>query len=114
MLRTFIAAVAVALQCCSAFAADDIVGRWRTGPGDTAAISKCGKAYCVVLTDGDYAGRQVGRVAANGPGIYAGFVVNPQNGHKYSGNAKLSGNSLKMRGCMLGGLVCQSQVWVRL
>jgi uncharacterized protein (DUF2147 family) len=52
-------------------------------------------------------------MAASGGGKYSGSITKPQNGKTYSGKASLSGGSLKMSGCVLGGLICESQNWLR-
>jgi hypothetical protein len=43
-----------------------------------------------------------------------GSITKPSNGKTYSGSATLSGNSLKLKGCVFGGLICESQNWSRL
>ena len=43
-------------------------------------------------------------------GVYS---ADPAKDKTYSGSATLSGNSLKMSGCVLGGLICRSQNWKR-
>jgi uncharacterized protein (DUF2147 family) len=94
--------------------ADGIVGKWRTQSGETAQISKCGGSFCVKLTSGTYSGKSIGKMAPNGANNYKGSITDPAKNKKYSGKAKLSGNSLSMSGCVLGGLICQSQKWSRL
>lgn len=115
MLRTLIISAALAaLACGSAFAADEIEGRWKTQPGDTAAISDCGNGFCITLKDGDYAGQQVGQVVPSGDGRYVGSITNPEDGKTYKGKGMVARDSLKISGCALGGLVCKSQTWFRL
>jgi uncharacterized protein (DUF2147 family) len=115
MARTIlVGAVVAASTFGSALADDGVVGRWRTKPGDTAAISNCGRALCITLKDGRYAGQQIGRMTPNGNGTYVGSITNPQDGKTYSGKGKLNGNSFTMSGCVFGGLICKSQTWVRL
>ena len=53
-------------------------------------------------------------MSASGGGNYEGEITKPSNGKTYSGKAKLSGNSLKLSGCVFGGLICESQTWTRL
>lgn len=114
MLRMFAITAALAASTFGAFAADDIVGRWRTQPGDTASISSCGGAYCITLKDGDYAGRRVGQFKETGEGRFVGSITNPEDGKTYNGQGTLSGDRLTMKGCVLGGLICKSQTWSRL
>lgn len=113
MLRSFVIAAALAVSTCAAFA-DGIVGTWKTQPGDTAVIRSCGGAYCITLTDGDYAGKRVGRFTDSGNGRFVGSITNPEDGKTYNGQGELSGDRLTMQGCVLGGLICKSQTWARL
>ncbi|MEO0497546.1 MAG: DUF2147 domain-containing protein [Pseudomonadota bacterium] len=102
----------VAAMSATAFAAD-IEGTWRTKSGEKAKIAKCGSSYCVTLTTGQYAGKRIGKMSGSGSN-YKGSITDPVKDKKYNGKAKVSGNSLSMSGCVLGGLICQSQKWTRL
>ena len=92
--------------------ADPIEGSWKTKSGETARISKCGSSFCIKLTTGDHAGKQIGKLKANG-GKYSGSITDPQKDKTYSGDGKLSGNTLKMRGCV-AYVLCRSENWSRL
>lgn len=106
-------AIAAALIVTGAASADPIEGSWRTKNGDIAAISACGGSFCIKLTSGDYAGKSIGKMTANGADSYTGSITKPSNGKTYSGSAKLSGNSLKLSGCVLA-ILCESQTWKKL
>jgi uncharacterized protein (DUF2147 family) len=50
-----------------------------------------------------------------GPGAWEGHVFVPDMGHVFfSRIAELSPNQIRISGCILGGLLCKSQVWTRL
>ena len=49
-----------------------------------------------------------------GDGRYEGRVWRPSNDKIYMGKMQLQGNSLKLSGCVAGGLLCSSQTWKRL
>lgn len=107
----------IALACAVssvAFAADPIVGSWRTEAGSTAAISPCGGSFCITLRSGQHAGKRIGSFAPAGAGKYSGTIVDPASDKSYSGSGSLSGRSLRLSGCVLGGLICRSQTWSRL
>lgn len=109
--------VTIALVCAAssaAIASDPIVGSWRTETGSTAAVSQCGGSFCITLRSGQHAGKRIGSVAPAGAGKYSGTIIDPANDKSYSGSATLSGRSLRMSGCVLGGLICRSQTWSRL
>ena len=107
-------AVAATMLFTGAALADPIEGNWKTKDGDTAAIGACGGAFCITLKTGEFAGKSIGKMTASGGGSYEGSITKPSNGKTYSGKAKLTGNSLKLSGCVFGGLICESQTWSRL
>ena len=49
-----------------------------------------------------------------GGGKYAGQVWRPSNNKIYTGKMEVKGNSLKLQGCVAGGLLCSSQNWTKL
>ena len=114
MLRRIVLTLGLCALMTGAALADPIEGNWKTTDGDTAAIAGCGGRFCITLKTGEYAGRKIGQMNASGGGSYEGEITKPSNGKTYSGKAKLSGNSLKLSGCVLGGLICESQTWGRL
>ncbi|SMX29017.1 hypothetical protein TRP8649_03147 [Pelagimonas phthalicica] len=108
-------------------AADPAEGVWKTQPDDGAyahvKLSKCGNNICgtIVRTfngsgeyDSDNKGKQLVRnMKPMGGGAYEGKVWRPSNNKIYLGKMQLSGNSLKLKGCVAGGLLCSSQTWKR-
>ncbi|WP_137135275.1 DUF2147 domain-containing protein [Rhizobium sp. FKY42] len=95
-----------------AWAAEPIEGNWKTASGETAAIGKCGSAFCVTLKTGKHAGKQIGKMSGTG-GNYSGEITDPEADKTYSGSGAVSGNSLKMKGCVMS-VFCKSQTWTRL
>jgi uncharacterized protein (DUF2147 family) len=114
MLSRITIALGAMLLMAGAASADPIEGRWKTQSGETAAIGGCGGAFCITLKSGEYSGQSIGKMTATGEGRYEGSITKPSNGKTYSGMARLNGNSLKLSGCVLGGLICESQTWSRL
>jgi uncharacterized protein (DUF2147 family) len=112
MIRTTIITVALLFSMGTAFADEPIVGNWKTVAGDTAAITPCGGDYCVTLKTGKYAGRQIGKMRGKGS-TYTGEITDPAADKTYAGSGTMSGNSLKMQGCVLK-VFCKSQTWTRL
>jgi uncharacterized protein (DUF2147 family) len=45
---------------------------------------------------------------------WKGDLLNLDDGQTYSGTATLSGNSLTLSGCVLGGLICKNDTWSRI
>ncbi|RVD57142.1 DUF2147 domain-containing protein [Mesorhizobium sp. M2D.F.Ca.ET.185.01.1.1] len=113
MFRKMSLALAATMIMAGAALADPIEGNWKTQAGDTAAIGGSG-SFSITLTTGKYAGKTIGSLKATGDNKYAGSITDPANDKTYSGKATLSGTSLKMSGCVLGGLICKSQTWHKL
>lgn len=117
MRKLMLAAVLAGLG--GAAAADPIEGTWKTRPDDNGnfghvKIVPCGPAFCGTLVAAfDGSGKQiespnVGRkivwdmVAYEG-GVYDdGKVYSPDRDKTYNSEMNLSGNSLKVYGCVLG------------
>lgn len=113
MLRKMSLAIAATLMMAGAAYADPIEGNWKTEAGSTAAIATCGGSFCITLKDGKHAGKKIGTFNANG-GTYAGKITDPANDKTYTGKASVAGSTLKMSGCVLGGLICKTQNWKKL
>jgi uncharacterized protein (DUF2147 family) len=112
MKQLTIAVAALALSAGLATAQETIVGNWKTQSGETAVIAPCSDAFCVTLKTGKHAGRQIGRLSGTS-GSYSGEITDPENDKTYSGSGDVTGNSLKMKGCVLK-VLCRSQTWTRL
>lgn len=113
MFRKLSVAVAATMLFTGAALADPIEGNWKTQAGDNASISSCGGSFCIKLTSGEYSGKSIGKMTASGGGSYSGSITKPSTGKTYSGSAKISGNSLKMTGCV-AFVLCESQTWKKL
>lgn len=99
---------AMSMMATAAYA-DIIEGNWRTQSGETAAITKCGGAYCIKLKTGKYKDQSIGRMkGANG--AYKGSITDPADNKKYSGSIKISGPTMKMKGCV-AYILCKTQTW---
>lgn len=123
-MKTLLTAAALGLSLCTAaWAADPIVGTWQTiaddnGNSGQIQISECGSAICGTLVKSfDSAGKvfkseNQGRkliwdMKNEGGGKYAGGkVYSPDRDKTYNGQLVLSGNSLDVKGCVLG--ICRS------
>ncbi|WP_165220954.1 DUF2147 domain-containing protein [Affinirhizobium pseudoryzae] len=113
MIRTILLSGAfLVASLAPTVAAEPIVGNWKTASGETAVIAQCGSAYCVTLKTGKYAGRQIGSMSGKGA-EYTGEITDPAADKTYSGSAAVSGNALKMKGCVMS-VFCKTQTWTRL
>jgi uncharacterized protein (DUF2147 family) len=110
--KTTLILAMLASGAVQAFAAEPIEGSWKTASGETAAISKCGSAYCVTLKTGKHAGKQIGKMSGTGSD-YKGEITDPEANKTYNGSGSVSGNALKMKGCVMS-VFCKTQTWSRL
>ena len=126
-MKSILAAAFVVLGAGAAWA-DPVEGLWKTQADDGAfahvTMSPCGAAFCGVITrtfnaSGEYKSPNLGKklvidMAAKGNGQYEGQVWRPSNDKIYFGKIGLSGDTLKLSGCVAGGLICSKQTWSRL
>ncbi|WP_106744760.1 DUF2147 domain-containing protein [Yoonia maritima] len=125
-IRTIAIAAALAFGG-AAQAQEAAVGVWQTEVDDGAyahvTVAPCGGAVCGTIsrtfnTSGEYQSPNLGRqividMVPQGGGSYEGQVWRPSNDKTYIGKMDVSGNALRLRGCVAGGLICASQNWVR-
>jgi uncharacterized protein (DUF2147 family) len=110
---------AMLVFAATAASADPIFGLWKTKPDDNGnfghiKVQACGSMVCGTLVKAfDGTGKQidspnVGKkiiwdMVAYPDGVYDdGKVWSPDRDKTYDSDMKLSGNSLKVRGCVLG------------
>ena len=91
-----------------AAAAEPIVGKWRRNNGTLIRFSGSGSNYCGTVLSGKYKGRSIGCMKGKGAS-YRGTINVLDEGKKYTGKARVTGNSMKLSGCVLGGLVCKGE-----
>ena len=122
------AALAALVMGAGMAAADPVEGIWKTETDDGSyahvAMTPCGDKLCGVIhrtfdSSGEYDSPNKGKVLVinmvpQGGGDYEGRVWRPSNDKVYLGKMKLNGNTLKLSGCVAGGLLCSSQTWSRL
>ncbi len=134
------AAALLGLSLGGALAAD-AKGTWLTEGGKaTVRIAACGDALCGTIvalkepndpdtgrpkTDKNNADPSqrsrpvIGSLIVlgmkpSGANSWSGQVYNAEDGKTYTGSITLEGaNSLKLQGCILGGLICKAQSWTR-
>ncbi|WP_227272082.1 DUF2147 domain-containing protein [Roseobacter weihaiensis] len=107
--------------------ADPLEGLWQTEADEGAfahvQIGPCGANFCGTIErtfkDGaEYASPNQGKtlvidMAPEGEGKYKGQVWRPSNDKVYLGKIDLNGDSMRLSGCVAGGLLCSKQTWSR-
>ncbi len=126
-MKTMTLAFVATLMSAAAALADPVLGTWQTEPDDGSfahvKMQKCGDAICGVFTrtfneNGEYKSPNIGKQVVRqmkpaGNGRYEGKVWRPSNNKVYIGKLDLNGNTLQLRGCVAGGLICAKQTWKR-
>ena len=127
-MKTLIAATLLCLGVAGAAAADPALGTWQTQPDEGVYahinMTPCGAAVCGTIArtfnaSGEYQSPNLGKqivinMQPDGSGKYAGKVWRPSNNKVYIGKMTVSGNALKLSGCVAGGLICSKQTWNRI
>ena len=128
-MKSLILAAGLVFAAGTAFA-DPVEGMWKTKPDDNGnfghvQIAPCGAKFCgdlVKAFDGSGAqiespnvGKQIlWDMSATGDGIYGGGKVwAPDRDKTYKSKMKLSGSTLAVSGCVLGGAICRDSNWAR-
>lgn len=124
-------AVAALMAAGPALAADPVTGLWQTKPDDNGnfgyiQIAPCGAKICGTLvksfdktgkpmTSDNIGKKIVWDMVDRGNGAYGGGKIwAPDRNKTYASKLKLSGDTLAVSGCILGGLICRSGgTWTR-
>jgi uncharacterized protein (DUF2147 family) len=122
--------------------AADLSGTWLTEGGTaTVRLTSCGGAVCGTIialkqpndpdtgkpqtdrnnADANLRNRRVigiqivlGMKPSGGANRWSGRVYNAEDGETYTGNITMqTPNTLKLEGCVLGGMICKGQTWTR-
>nr|WP_321456628.1 DUF2147 domain-containing protein [uncultured Cohaesibacter sp.] len=124
-----VATALLALNLPSAFA-NPVFGEWKTQGSEISKYSghylhvrfaPCQKKICghitkVVGINANIVGKPIiWNMKAKRAGYYSGGTIwAPDRGGTYASKMKLTGNKLKVSGCIAGSLLCKSQIWTRL
>jgi len=127
-MKRVLATVAACLFALPA-AAEPSAGVWKTEPGESGgylhvSIAPCGAQVCgTILSAFDASGAVAADYAhtgkpiiwdmqARGQGSYRGGKIwAPDSDKTYNSRMSLSGNALKVEGCVIG--ICRAQTWTR-
>jgi uncharacterized protein (DUF2147 family) len=129
-MKALLGAVALVLGTGAAMAGDAAEGMWKTLPDDNGnfghiQIAPCGAALCGTLVksfDGtgavltsDNIGKNVvwDMVPAAGGAYENGKVWTPDRDKTYDATMQLTGDTLAVSGCVMGGLICRASNWTR-
>ncbi len=118
----------VALTLGTGAMAEPLLGTWRTTKDDNGnygliKVATCGAKICGKLVKSfdssggvitsEHTGRNIiSETVASGGGVYKGKVYSPDRDKTYNSKLVLSGNTLKVSGCVFG--ICRDGgTWTR-
>ncbi|UOA27746.1 DUF2147 domain-containing protein [Pseudosulfitobacter sp. DSM 107133] len=125
-MKRFIIAAAIGVVMAGAAMAEPVLGTWKTQVDDGAyayvEFTPCGASLCATIAKtfndtGEYKSPNLGKklvwdMKADGGGNYSGGTIwQPSTGKEYRSKMVLSGNTLKVSGCV--GPFCKKQTWSR-
>lgn len=128
MFRALKAAALALAVATPALAADPVLGTFKTETGDTGTFAhvelyECGPTICGVIRkafdasgseiQSDNVGkRMIWDMQSKGDGAYSGGKIwAPDRDKIYNSKMELSGQTLKVSGCVL--VICRAQIWTR-
>ena len=121
-------------------AAADVTGSWQASNGDaTVKVTRCGEFLCAQIValkepsdpdtgrplqdknNVDEAKRSRAVVGLQlflaakpaGENLWRGKVYNPDDGKTYDATMTFDGTHIIVKGCIMGGLFCESDTWQR-
>lgn len=113
----FIAAAIAVATSTAALASP--YGTWtRPSTGTKVEFYDCGGKLCgkiVSSKNKDTIGKQiVSGASKTGENTWKGNLLNTEDGQTYNGVITLEGpKALNLQGCVLGGIVCKGETWVK-
>ena len=127
MKRIFarIALVALAAAMPVTASAQALEGRWKNPKGNVVVnVAPCGDAYCGTVSWASAKNREKGttpgtRVLSDlkpaGDGVYKGRAFEPKRNLRGSATVRqVAPDTMIVKGCVIGGLLCKSQRWTRI
>ncbi len=94
-------------------AAEPIEGTWkRPSTGTIVKYSGSGGNFCATVQGGKNNGKSIGCMSGTGAN-YNGKLIDLDANKTYTGKAVVNGNSMSLKGCVAGGLICKGETWAR-
>lgn len=95
----------------------DILGTYTRPNGDTLEVADCEGQLCAHMTGGDKTGLEMLHgMESTGPNEWRGNQMKHPDMPgfmTFGGSVTASGDTLNVRGCMLGGAFCDAEIWTR-
>lgn len=113
MTISTVAFLATGFASTSTFASSPY-GNWKRPNGSVAKVWKCGGKMCAKVVSGKGAGFTMFRgLKKSGGKTWKGDMKHPKMGNlfTFNGTVRFSGRSLAVKGCMIGGSMCDAETW---
>ncbi len=107
------AVLTTGLAAGSAYAASPY-GTWKRPNGSLAKVWKCGGKMCAKVVSGKNNGFVMFRgISKTGSNTWKGDMKHPKMGNlfTFNGTVRLKGKLLAVKGCMIGGAMCDAETW---
>lgn len=92
--------------------AEPIEGMWKRTNGTVLKYASAGGTkYCGTVMTGEYKGKSIGCMSGTS-GKYNGKVIKLDEGKTYTGKASVSGNTMKLSGCVMK-MLCKTEKLAR-
>jgi uncharacterized protein (DUF2147 family) len=119
------------LATASATAAAPLEGHWANPKHSVIVkVARCGAAYCGTVVQASPKAKATARrggtahlvgtsilsgVRPSGDGVYRGRAFDPKRNIKAPATIRIVGpDTLEVRGCIIGGVLCKTQRWTRI
>jgi len=125
ILTQILIVLAAATVPVTASAQAALEGRWKNPKGSVVVnVAPCGDAYCGTVSWANAKNREKGatpgtRVLSDlkptGNGVYRGRAFEPKRNLRGAATVRqVSPDVMIVRGCVIGGLLCKEQRWMRI
>ena len=125
ILTQILIVLAAAMVPVTASAQAALEGRWKNPKGSVVVnVAPCGDAYCGTVSWANAKNREKGatpgtRVLSDlkptGNGVYRGRAFEPKRNLRGAATVRqVSPDVMIVRGCVIGGLLCKEQRWMRI
>ena len=112
-MKRILLAIAAATLVATPALAEPIVGTWlRPSTSTIVSFAPCGGGFCGTVQNGEFKGQSIGTLSGSGKN-YRGKITDLAEGKTYTGKARVTGNTMKLEGCVAGGLICRGEDWQR-
>lgn len=114
-IRTSLLAACVLVMSGAFASAEPMLGYWQSRTGLVTSVAPYGSYLCITLRNKEFAGRMIGQMKPNAgeAGKYSGSVLHPGWNWTFNGYAELTGDRVRVSGCVVGRVFCRSQNWRR-